>query len=297
MSIGENGSRSRRGSLSPAEEVAKLNDVRAALGTLTGRASRFCSDACLYRYLRANNWSRKKSRRMLTNTLKWREQYKPEEIKWEEVAAEAETGKIYRADFCDKEGRPVLVMRPGVQNTNQLEGQIRYLVYCMENAIMNLPPDQEQMVWLVDFKGWNMSTIPVMTARETAHILQDHYPERLAYAILYNPPKIFETFWNVVSVFLDPRTQKKVKFVYSKVEESEKLMETLFDLDKVESAFGGKSTSRFDKDEYGKIMKEDDVKIALSRQELQSLNLNADAAAASVDSEQCPILQASSVTT
>lgn len=62
---------------------------------------------------------------------------------------------------------------------------------------MNLPPDQEQMVWLVDFEGWNMSMIPLMTARETAHVLQNHYPERLAYAILYNPPKVFEVFWNV----------------------------------------------------------------------------------------------------
>lgn len=62
---------------------------------------------------------------------------------------------------------------------------------------MNLPPDQEQMVWLVEFEGWNMSMLPVMTVKETAHVLQDHYPERLAYAILYNPPKIFEAFWNV----------------------------------------------------------------------------------------------------
>lgn len=225
---------------------------------------------------------------MLKDTIKWREQYKPQEIKWEEVAREAETGKIYRADFCDKQGRTVLVMRPGVQNTKQLEGQIKYLVYCMENAIMNLPPDQEQMVWLVDFKGWNMSNIPVMTARETAHILQDHYPERLAYAILYNPPKVFETFWSVVKPFLDPTTYKKVNFVYANDDESVKLMDSLFDLEKIESAFGGKKTSGFDKDEYAKIMKEDDRKIALSWQDMTSLSLNSETVAA-VDSKSCLI--------
>ncbi|KAH7277740.1 hypothetical protein KP509_38G004800 [Ceratopteris richardii] len=211
---------------------------------------------------------------MLKGTIKWREMYKPEKIKWEDIDKEAETGKVYRAGFCDRDGRTVLVMRPGVQNTNQLDGQIKYLVYCMENAIMNLPADQEQMVWLVDFEGWNLSMIPLMTAKETANVLQNHYPERLAYAILYNPPKIFETFFNVVKPFLDPKTQKKVKFVYPKEEESDKLMESCFDMDKMESAFGGRSASKFDKDEYGKMMRQDDQKMAQFWQSASTANGN-----------------------
>lgn len=286
MSLRKKGSKSSHGPLSPEEQEAKLKELRSYLGPLNGHTALFCTDACLYRYLRANNWSHKKSRKMVKETIKWREQFKPQEIKWDEIAKEAETGKIYRANFCDRDGRTVLVMRPGAQNTNQLEGQIKYLVYCMENAIMNLPPDQEQMVWLVDFEGWNMSMIPVMTARETAHVLQDHYPERLAYAILYNPPKIFETFWNVVKPFLDPKTQKKVKFVYAKDEESEKVMDSLFDLNQLESAFGGRSALRFDKDEYATVMKEDDIKTGLSWQDISSLNLNADGAVA-LHAEAC----------
>lgn len=253
----------KNGLLSPVEEKVKLNELRTWLGVLSETHAQFCSDACLYRYLRATNWNKRKAGKMIKDTLKWREQYKPQQVKWEEIAKEAETGKIYRANFRDKDGRTVLVMRPGVENTSQLEGQIRYLVYCMENAIMNLPLDQEQMVWLVDFEGWNMSMIPLLTARETAHVLQNHYPERLAYAILYNPPKVFEMFWNVVKPFLDPNTQKKVKFVYTKDGESQKLMESLFDLDKLECAFGGRSTCRFNKDEYANIMKEDDTKPTL----------------------------------
>lgn len=276
--------RGNKGPLSPEEEEAKLNELRSSLGPLSGPTELFCTDACLYRYLRANNWSHKKARKMLKETIKWREQYKPEQIKWEAVGKEAETGKIFRANFCDREGRTVLVMRPGAQNTSQLEGQIKYLVYCMENAIMNLPPDQEQMVWLVDFEGWNLSMIPVMTARETAHVLQDHYPERLAYAILYNPPKIFETFFNVVKPFLDPKTQKKVKFVYPKEEESDKLMESRFDLDTLESNFGGKIASRFDKDEYAKIMREDDMKTVLFWQNQPSSNGSTEG---TIDAEGC----------
>lgn len=83
------------------------------------------------------------------------------------------------------------------QNTQAVEGQIKYLVYCMENAIWNLNPGQEQMVWLIDFQGWNMGCLSVKVTRETARVLQDRYPERLGLAILYNPPKVFESFWLV----------------------------------------------------------------------------------------------------
>lgn len=91
------------------------------------------------------------------------------------------------------------------QNTSSTKGQIRYLVYCMENAILNLAADQEQMVWLIDFQGWTMASITIKVTRETAHVLQDYYPERLALAILYNPPRIFESFWKVPSNFLSIR--------------------------------------------------------------------------------------------
>lgn len=67
----------------------------------------------------------------------------------------------------------------------------------------------------------------------------------------------------VVKPFLDPNTQKKVKFVYTKDGESQKLMESLFDMDKVEGAFGGRSTCRFNKDQYANLMKEDDAKPTL----------------------------------
>jgi hypothetical protein len=76
--------------------------------------------------------------------------------------------------------------------------QMKQLVYFLENAILNLPADQEQMIWLIDFKGWSMKkSSPVSVARETANILQNHYPERLFVAILYNPPRLFEAFWTV----------------------------------------------------------------------------------------------------
>lgn len=67
----------------------------------------------------------------------------------------------------------------------------------MENAISNLPPHQEEVIWLVDFQGFNFSNISFKVTRETAHVLQKYYPERLGLAIMYNAPKIFQPFFKV----------------------------------------------------------------------------------------------------
>jgi len=56
--------------------------VKRLIGPQSGKASIFCSDACISRYLRARNWNVKKAAKMLKLTLKWREEYKPEEIRW-----------------------------------------------------------------------------------------------------------------------------------------------------------------------------------------------------------------------
>ncbi|XP_042513194.1 phosphatidylinositol transfer protein 3-like isoform X2 [Macadamia integrifolia] len=220
--------------LSHEEQQTKINEVRQLLGPIADKLPNFCSNASILRYLKARNWNSKNACKMLKESLKWRLEYKPEKIHWEDVACDAETGKIYRSNYLDKYGRTVLVMRPGFQNTTSTRRQIKYLVYCMENAIMNLASDQEQM---------------------------DHYPERLGIAILHNPPKIFESFWTMVKPFLEPKTYKKAKFVYSHCPESQKIFEDLFDMDKLESAFGGRNTVGFDYKEYSEQMREDDRKM------------------------------------
>ncbi|KAL2643750.1 hypothetical protein R1flu_011337 [Riccia fluitans] len=236
--------------MTPSEEQAKVKELRSILGPLSGRSLLYCTDDCLARFLRARSWNIKKAEKMLKEALKWRASYKPEEIKWDDVMKETETGKVYRANFRDKCGRSVIVMRPGNQNTHDLQGQIKQLVYTIENAIVNLPPDQEQMVWLIDFKGWSLrKAVSVSTARETAHVLQNMYPERLNIGILFDPPRIFETFWAIVKPFLDPKTFRKVYFVYSKNPESSTVLEELFDMDKLETGFGGRNSSTFNFEE------------------------------------------------
>ncbi|XP_065851636.1 CRAL-TRIO domain-containing protein C23B6.04c-like [Euphorbia lathyris] len=246
-----------------AQQDAKVSELRAALEPLSGRSSKYCSDACLRRYLEARNWNVDKANKMLLETLKWRASYKPEETRWHEISHEGETGKVFRANFHDRYGRTVLVMRPGMQNTSCAEDNIRHLVYLIENSILNLGEGQEQMSWLIDFTGLSLSNnVSIRTARDIINILQSHYPERLAIAFLYNPPRIFEAFWKAVKYFLDPKTFQKVKFVYPKSKDSVELMRSLFDVDNLTSEFGGKATMKYDHEEFSRMMVEDDSKTA-----------------------------------
>lgn len=67
------------------------------------------------------------------------------------------------------------------------------------------------MAWLIDFTGWSFSTsVPVKSARDTISILQNYYPEILAVAFLYNPPRIFEAFWKVC-LLLEINTHCKIE--------------------------------------------------------------------------------------
>ncbi|KAJ6678616.1 DIVERGENT CRAL/TRIO DOMAIN PROTEIN [Salix viminalis] len=222
----------------PSEREAKVCELRAALGPLSGRSLQFCTDSCLRRYLEARSWNH-------------------------EVAHEGVTGKISRANFHDRYGRTVLIMRPGMQTTKCTEDNVRYMVYLLENGILNLADGQEQMSWLIDFTGWSLSTnIPIKTSRDCINVLQNHYPQRLAIAFLYNPPRIFEAFWKAVRYFMDPITSQKVKFVYPKKKESLELMQSYFDIENLPSEFGGKASLEYDHEEFSRSMVEDDVRTA-----------------------------------
>ncbi|PAN45284.1 hypothetical protein PAHAL_9G107600 [Panicum hallii] len=243
------------------QRQAKIDELKSALGPLSARGEKYCSEACLTRYLEARNWNVTKSKKMLEESLKWRAAYRPEDIRWPDVDVEAETGKMYRASFRDREGRTVVIMRPTKENTTSHDGQIRFLVYVLENAILSLPEGQEKMVWLIDFTGWTMAhATPIKTARESTSILQNYYPERLGIAFLFNPPKVFEAFYKAVKYFLDPRSIEKLNFVYLKDEESMKVLYKCIDPEVLPVDFGGRNNVAYNHEEYTKLMLKDDIK-------------------------------------
>lgn len=62
--------------------------------------------------------------------------------------------------------------------------------------------------------------------------------------------------------FLEPKTYKKATFAYPDNPRSRKIMEELFDMDKLESCFGGKNTVGFNYEAYAQKMREDDRRVS-----------------------------------
>lgn len=243
------------------EQQEKVNEVRGLLGTLPEEMPSFLSDTTIRRFLRARNWSTEQATKGLKETVKWRREYRPDAISWEDIAEmEDEARRTHVADYLDKNGRSVLVSNVPMKSKVSLKEQIKHLVYLLEYFAMNSADEQDDyVVWLTDFRGWSISSTPFSTTRESMHIIQNYYPGLIAIAIPFDPPRIFESFWKIAKKFLQPDMKEKVKFVYASRPESMKIIADIFDLDTLESSFGGRSSSTaFDINKYAERMRRAD---------------------------------------
>ena len=78
-------------------------------------------------------------------------------------------------------------MNPNRQNTERSDRQLEHLVFMMELAIDLMPPGQETLALLMNFADTKSGQgASVQQGRQTLHILQNHYPERLGKAFLTN---------------------------------------------------------------------------------------------------------------
>lgn len=235
----------------------KIDDVREQLGDLTKEMPSFLSDGTIRRFLGAKNWSTGQATKALKDAVKWRRQYKPEEICLEDIADwETEVSRAYIPNYLDKKGRSLIILTPSIKSTNSVKDQIKAFVYILENMAASLEETQEDgFVWMCDFQGWTLSSTPLWQTRESIRILQNYYPGLITAAILSNPPKIFESFWKLIKHFAEPTLIDKVKFVYSNSSESQRIISDMFDLDKLDSKFGGRNTAGPDITKYGEEMR------------------------------------------
>lgn len=166
--------------------IAVSSEKNAAAEPITDDERMFITRECLLRYLRATKWNVKEAVNRLHTTLTWRREYGVDKLTADYISVENETGKQVLIGF-DNEGRPCLYLNPGRQNTEHSDRQIEHLVFMLERVIDLMGPDQESLALLVNFKetraGQNAT---IGQGRQTLHILQNHYPERLGRALVIN---------------------------------------------------------------------------------------------------------------
>jgi len=194
------------------------------------------------RYMRAAKWKFEDAKKRIKGTLEWRRDFKPDLIPPDEVKIESETGKIILNGF-DIDGRPIIYMRPGHENTERSPRQVRHLVWWLERARDLMPPGQESVVIVVDYKTTTLRTNPsISVALKVLNILQQHYVETLGRALVVNLPYLLNFFYKGISPFLDPVTRDKMRF-------NPDLLE-LVPKEQLDADFGGDYEFTFDAESY-----------------------------------------------
>eukprot|EP01122_Echinamoeba_exundans_P006138 TRINITY_DN1671_c0_g1_i2.p1 TRINITY_DN1671_c0_g1~~TRINITY_DN1671_c0_g1_i2.p1 ORF type:complete len:301 (-),score=39.25 TRINITY_DN1671_c0_g1_i2:150-1052(-) len=198
---------------------------------------------CLLRYLRARNFNIEKSEKMLAESLKWRSEFGPHKINPDDVKEVLKLGTLYQ-NGKDKEGRPLLFIKPGTYNPHSVETKVRTMIYTLEQAIARMDRSKgvEKMVWFMDFTDY-ASRARSPDGRKVAQtclgLLQDHYPERLGLAFIVNPPWWVSLLFTILSPFMDAVTKAKIHFISG---DPAKLHAQLCDFvedDQLERCYGG----------------------------------------------------------
>ncbi|PSR76401.1 CRAL-TRIO domain-containing protein [Coniella lustricola] len=196
-------------------DAGSVTVPKTAPADLTDDEKRWLTRECLLRYLRAAKWNQATAEKRLIDTLLWRRAFGVHDrLTADHIGPENETGKQVILGF-DNDGRPCQYLNPGRQNTAASPRQIEHLVFMLERSLDLLPPGQETLALLINFKaggGRSNTAPPLGQAKEVLHILQTHYPERLGRALIINMPFLVVGFFKIIKPLLDPVTKEKLKF-------------------------------------------------------------------------------------
>ena len=155
----------------------------ASKSKITDAERMWLTRECILRYLRATKWDIAETERRLMATLVWRREYLLFEHDAGYISPENETGKQVIMGY-DLNCAPCLYLFPGKQNSPKTERQIQHLVFMLERVIDLMPPGQEALTLLITFMNSGGSGSSVGQGKQVLYILQNHYPERLAKALI-----------------------------------------------------------------------------------------------------------------
>ncbi|THU50994.1 hypothetical protein C4D60_Mb06t26300 [Musa balbisiana] len=186
------------------ERVEAVLGVLKKQAPLTVKQEKFCSYACVERFLRAEGDSVKKAAKHLRAVLSWRESIGTDHLIADEFYAELADGMAYVAGH-DDEARPVMVFRIK-QDYLKLRSQksfLRLLVFTLEVAVSSMARNVDQFVLLFDASYFRSPKSFLQLFMGTLKIISDYYPGRLHKAFVIDPPSLFSCLWKGVRPFVE----------------------------------------------------------------------------------------------
>lgn len=247
------------------QEVDALNQIRKrVVDEGLFHPDHVMEDKHLLRFLRARQFDVEKAFKMLSNDLDWRKEFEGRLIMGDEAPSIVEfcrNGFLYRAGR-DKDGRPVSFI---TYKKNKIFVQLtmdvtQVLVLKFSLAFPRQIKDTKEIVlfWvayvhllttecekfgvtdytvIADLEGFSPSkNFSLAIVKLLIGILQNNYPERLAYALVLNLPAAFRMGWNMILPFLDERTKAKIHILGPNL----KLLQEYIPVSDLETSYGGK---------------------------------------------------------
>lgn len=192
-------------------------------------AARSSSEACMARWIRANEGDVDAASKGLMNYVHWytkKPQYGAAEgvssvaqgQGSELVAREIATEKAFLIpDTKDADGRPVVFIKVRNHDPNAADFDIDELtlfaVYLLESAIAAMVEPVETLCCIFDLSDIGLSNVDMKAVKRIIFLLTNMYPERLGRCYLLDAPTLFSGFWALISPMLKPKTTRKIQFV------------------------------------------------------------------------------------
>ncbi|GAB2240774.1 hypothetical protein Droror1_Dr00021292 [Drosera rotundifolia] len=170
----------------------------------TGKCGRDDDDMILW-FLKDRKFSVDDAVKKLSKAIKWRQDFGVFALTEDLVKNVAKTGKSYVHEFLDVNGRPVLL----VATSKHISGMYapiddqRLCVFMIEKALSKLPPGQEQILAIVDLRGFGVENADVKFLTFLFDVFYYYYPKRLAEVLFVDAPFVFQPIWQLAKPLLN----------------------------------------------------------------------------------------------
>ncbi len=149
----------------------------------------------------------------LVELMHWREEFKPQLIKYEEFLEIHPNPKELIEVICqDIYGRPCLIIRTRNLKPKIWDAEIfvRYLIYNVEYAISIMPFNIDKVSIVLDIKDARLENFAVSHLTKIKEQTSKYYVERLSNIFVINRGFFFGVIWKFISRFLDERVKAKM---------------------------------------------------------------------------------------
>ncbi|CAN8251823.1 unnamed protein product [Cochlearia groenlandica] len=136
----------------------------------------------------------------LTKAIKWRHEFKVNELSEDSVKAAADTGKAYVHGFLDIKGRPVVIVAPAKHIPGMLDPieDEKLCVFLLEKALSKLSGGQHKILVIFDLRGFGTQNADLKFLTFLFDVFYYYYPSRLDEVLFVDAPFIFQPIWQFI---------------------------------------------------------------------------------------------------